>query len=221
MKSIINNIVKASLGLSLLAGLNACNNVSPNTIDLQYPATYTSNVEQTMVVNENKEILVKFKKGLTRAGINEFQAKYGLKTLKVLPATNIHVMKNEIGMRNNQMLNYIQNDPSVLYAEINQEISFGPDYNIVPVFSILNNYENMVGKNVSIKGTYFSSRSGAIIETSKGKLSIVDLDGSVLPRISNMKDGSQISLSGVVKEVRGFNVTNNLGILPVSIKVAK
>ncbi|GIW21312.1 MAG: hypothetical protein KatS3mg068_0319 [Candidatus Sericytochromatia bacterium] len=220
MKKLINNIVKFSLSLSLLAGLNACNNVAPNTIDLQYP-TYASNIEQTMVGNENKEILVKFKKGLTKANINEFQAKYGLRTVKVLPASNIHVMKNEIGMKNEQILGYIQNDPMVLYAEINREISFGPDYNIVPVFNILSNYQNMIGKTISVKGIYFSSRSGAIIETSNGKLSIVDLDSSVLPRITNLKDGSKISITGVVKEVKGFNLTNNIGILPVSIKVSK
>jgi len=220
MRKLINNIVKISLGLSLLAGLNACNNVTPNTIDLQYP-TYTSNIQQTMIGNQNKEILVKFKKGFTKASISEFQAKYGLKTVKVLPASNVHVMKNEVGMRNEQILNYIQNDPSVLYAEINQEISFGPDYNIVPVFNILNNYENMIGKTISVKGVYFSSRSGAIIETNNGKLSVIDIDGTVLPRITNMKDNTKVSLSGVVKEVRGFNMTNNLGIFPVSIKIAK
>jgi len=218
----MKNIIKIALGLSFLVSLNACNTVSPNTVDLHYPSLYTSNIEQTMIVNDNsKEILVKFKKGLMKQGINEFEAKYGLKTVKVLPATNIHVMKNKTGIKNNQLLSYIQNDPSVLYAEINQEIAFGPDYNIVPVFNILSNYENMIGKTVSIRGTYFSSRSGAIIETNKGKLSIVDLDGSVLTRIFNLKDGSKILLSGVIKEVKGFNLTNNLGILPISIKIAK
>ena len=74
----------------------------------------------------------------------------------------------------------------------------------------------MIGKQVDVSGIYKSSRSGAIITTSNGNLSIVDMDGTVVTKLPNMAEGKRVIFSGIIKEIKGFNVTKNVGIMPVS-----
>lgn len=222
MKNIVKKVFTVISLVSIAAGVNACGNANlPAANQLVQAPQYTAFTRE-VENQQNSQLLVKFKKGTSKNGVNEFHAKYGTRTIKVLPAINVHVIETTVGIKSSQLIRYFNNDPLVQYAEINTEISLDTDTIINPVYTIQSvDYERMLNQQISVSGTYYSSRSGAIIETNKGRLSIVDIDGTVLTELPNLSNGSRLALSGIVKRTKGFNSTNDLGIMPVSIKIAR
>lgn len=213
MKNLINNIFTAICLVSLTANLNACGKVEmPVMPDTQFTAT---NLDQAPVSNQ---VLIKFKSGLTKNNIESFHSKYGTKILRIIPGINVYVVETPVDIRAEQLVRFLENDPMVKYAEVNTAIQLNPDAEVNPVYTInpVINYEKMIGKQLDINGVYKSSRSGAIISTKDGNLSIVDLDGTVVINLPGMAESSKVIITGIIKKVKGFNLTNNVGIMPVS-----
>ena len=157
---------------------------------------------------------------MTKNQVSSFHSKYGTKTVKVLPVINVHVIEMaSVGLQANQAVKYINNDPSVLYAETNNVIGLSPE-EIGPIYTIQNTFDlnEMIGKKMDLQGVYQSSKSGAVIQTQSGKLSIVDVDGTVVVKLPNTSNGTRIAISGLVKQVKGFNQTEGIGIMPISMK---
>jgi hypothetical protein len=194
------------VNLPVNAGLNL-NNTSYN-----YTTSSLNNVAQGQ-----KQLLIKFKEGVSDGYIQSFHSKYGTKTIKVISQLGVHVVSIPNGTDSNKMIDIIKKDPLISYVEINNSVSIDP---IVPKYTILSsdNYTQSIGKQVEISGVYKPSRSGAIIYTDSAKISVVDKDGVVLTTISNVREGSKVSITGVIKQVKGFNLTNNIGIIPISLK---
>ncbi len=221
MKNIINKIFTGICLVSIATSINACgrtemvNMQAPVEIAPQYAALH----EQAPTENQ---LLVKFKSGITKSAIEEFNSKYGTKTLKVIPGINVYLIEITLGIRASQLVKYLENDKNVKYAEVNTVVNYNPDSEVNPVYTIMNsNIGTMIGKKVDIKGVYHTTRSGAVIQTENEKLSVVDLDGTVLAKLPKINEGTQLIVSGVVKQVNGFNVTNNIGVMPVEVKKIK
>jgi hypothetical protein len=222
MKRLFNNIVTAICLVSITANLNACGRsnfqaMPEMTADTQYTAL---TLDEAPIHNQ---LLIKFNSGLSKNSIDTFHAKYGIRTLRIIPVINVYVVETPIDIKANQLVEFLGNDPLVKYAEVNTSIELNPDSATNPVYTISTDkdYSQMIGKQTDIKGIYKSSRSGAVVTIGDTTLSIVDLDGTVVTKFPGMTEGTRVVISGVIKEVKGFNVTKNLGIMPVSFNKAK
>ncbi len=218
MKNVINKIFTGICLVSLATSINACGRTQ--MIDMPVPA---DNAPQYVAFHEQSpiesQLLIKFKSGITKSAIEEFNSKYGTRTVKVIPGINVYLVEIVLGIQASKLVKYLENEPLVKYAEVNHSINLNPDQLTEPVYTIMNSdYSSMIGKKINIEGVYHSSRSGAVLQTGNSKLSVVDLDGTVLTKLAKINEGTKVMVSGVIKQVNGFNVTNNLGVMPVDIK---
>lgn len=221
MRNIVNKIFTTVCLVTIASALNACGTTETQIIQPEMIPQYQSSMINEMPQSA-KQILVKFKNTLTKSQVGDFHSKYGTKTVKVLPVINVHVIEMAtMDLHAAQAVKFINNDPSVLYAETNNVIGLTPE-EIGPIYSIQNssNLSEMVGKKMSFQGVYQSSRSGSVLQTTSGKVSIVDVDGTVVTKLPNTTNGTRISISGVVKKVKGFNQTEGIGIMPITMKKA-
>ena len=76
--------------------------------------------------HEPAQVIVRFKPHVLQNDLLEFQAKYGVKILKKLPSLNAYVMvaDSTVWLKASQLVDYMNQDPLVLYAEINATVSF-------------------------------------------------------------------------------------------------
>jgi hypothetical protein len=125
----MNAMIKTTLTLTvatLAMSLTACGNSALPT-QSQSPALVQS-------YQANRQLVVKFKASMSTAAVHEFNAKYGFRTVKVLPAINAQVVEVDptVGLKLTQIVAYLQADPSVAYAEINGTMQASP----MPVMKI-------------------------------------------------------------------------------------
>lgn len=199
---------------AVLSTLTACGQTQmpvSASLPLNLPAVST---QANIPMAARPSLLVKFKPGVSSKAINEFHAKYGTHTLNVLPNINVHViaLDQAVGLQSAQLLSYVQRDLLVEYAELNGTMQLTQQTAVTP------DYSKMVGQQVTITGTYTTSRSGAIVQTPQGALSIVDNQNRPLVQMPQMAPGRAIRIIGVITPVNGFNMTQNLGVLPMQIK---
>ena len=160
---------------------------------------------------KNNEIMVKFKDKTSKKQIDEFTAKYGTKVLKVISGINTYVLEVPKETKADKLIKTLKTEKIIQSVEANQEVSLSP---IKVETKAQVNYNDMIGKTVKLKGTLSLSRSGAIIETKEGNLSIIDKNNKVLMSYMTFKNGDEVEISGTIKSIKGFNITNNLAILP-------
>jgi len=223
MKStLIKKIISAGFFVVLAGSLNACGRAELPVYNYSMPQpTYTA--FNNTAPEQKEQILVKFKKRISSVTSNEFNAKYGVKTAKVIPGIDVHVVESTEGsfVPAEQLVRHISADPLVKYAEVNGKVIVDPVMiKVNPIFSTLKveNYQKMIGKKIAVNGTYRSSRSGAVVQINdEVRLSIVDLDGTVVNSMPKLTEGAKITVYGLIKEVKGFNLTNNIGIMPVTL----
>lgn len=220
MKNIVNKILSVATLVTISASLSACGReelvVSPEM--MMAPEYSIAMIDQNA---QKPEILVKFKKTMSKASVDEFSSKYGVRTLRVIPVVDVHVIQLDgLSVQAQQLVKYLNNDPAVKFAEINKTITYTPDQLSNPVYSIQTQKVNleMTGEKVDVNGIYKTDRSGAYLETQFGRISIVDLDGTVLTKVAKVKAGSYVTVSGIVKEVKGFNLSKGVGIMPTDLK---
>jgi predicted small lipoprotein YifL/uncharacterized protein with GYD domain len=117
--------------LMMLTSLTACGRSAlPTSVMMPMQAQSMSQTQQA------QELVVRFKAGMSRAALNEFHAKYGTRTVKVLPQINAHVlaMHESIGVQVTQVARYMQQDPMVAYVEVNGRIDLNPVMTAKPIF---------------------------------------------------------------------------------------
>lgn len=201
---------------ALLSTLTACGHTQmPVSASLPMNNLPVVSAQANAPLAARPSLLVKFKPGVSALAINEFHAKYGTHTLNVLPNINVHViaLDQAVGVQSRQLLSYVQRDRLVEYAELNGTMQLTQQTAVTP------DYSKMVGQQVTITGIYTTSRSGAIIQTPQGALSIVDNQNRPLVQMPQMAPGRTIRISGVITPVDGFNLTQNLGVLPMQVSV--
>lgn len=194
MKNIVNRVFTAVCLFTIASGLSACGNTDAPMMMEIAPQYQASMVDYQAPQQIAKQILVKFRTNMTKNQVSDFHSKYGTKTIKVLPVINVHVVEMaSIGLQATQAVKYINNDPSVLYAETNNVIGLTPD-EIGPIYTIQNTFDltEMLGKKMDLQGVYQSSKSGSVITTQLGKLSIIDVDGTVVTKLPNTNNGTRI-----------------------------
>lgn len=223
--NILNKILSVVTLFALSLSMTACGKTEIVTVAPEMVAP------QQIIANQNintletpDQILVKFKNNTTKSSIREFQSKYGMKVVKTISTVNVHVMEQDgPGVKVEQLVKYLSKDPMVKYAEINNTLNYTPDQLSTPVYTIQSGMDlkNMKGEKVELYGTYYSTRSGAYIETQYGKVSVVDVDGTVLAKVGELKNGSSVSVSGIIKNTKGMNLTNGIGIMPITFENAR
>lgn len=223
--NILNKILSVVTLFALSLSMTACGKTEIVTVAPEMVAP------QQIIANQNintletpDQILVKFKNNTTKSSIREFQSKYGMKVVKTIPTVNVHVMQQDgPGVKVEQLVKYLSKDPMVKYAEVNNALSYTPDQLSTPVYTIQSgmDFKNMTGEKVELYGTYYSTRSGAYIETQYGKVSVVDIDGTVLAKVGELRNGSSVSVSGIIKSAKGMNLTNGIGIMPIAFENAR
>ncbi|MFN4150039.1 MAG: S8 family serine peptidase [Candidatus Sericytochromatia bacterium] len=223
--NILNKVLSVVTLFALSLSMTACGRTEIVTVapEMVAPQQYAIN-QNVNVLETEDQILVKFKNNTTKSSIKEFNSKYGMKIVKTIPVVNVHVMQQDgPGIKAEQLVKYLSKDPMVKYAEINNVVSYSPDQLSTPVYTIQSgmDFNKMTGEKVEIYGTYYSSRSGAYIETQYGKISVVDIDGTVLAKVGELKNGSSVSVSGIVKNVKGMNLTKGIGIMPITFENAR
>jgi predicted small lipoprotein YifL len=118
--------------LMMLTSLTACGRSALPTSAMMPMASL-----QAQSMNQQpQELVVRFKTGMNRATLNEFHAKYGTRTVKVLPQINAHVlvMHESIGVQVTQVARYMQQDPMVAYVEVNGRVDLNPVITAKPIF---------------------------------------------------------------------------------------
>jgi hypothetical protein len=222
MKNLYKNIATAFCLVSLAASLNACGRAELTAMpQIEAGPVYSANTLDAAPISN--QLLIKFKTGITKNAMDTFHSKYGVRTIKILPLINVHLVETPVDIRATQLVKYLENDPMVEYAEVNTSINLNPDVETEPVYSISGNvnYSQMIGKQTDVIGSYNSSRSGAVITVNNTTLSVVDLDGKVITKLPGTAEGSRVSITGIIREVKGFNITRNLGIMPVAFNKVK
>ncbi|PIW45645.1 hypothetical protein COW20_19225 [bacterium (Candidatus Blackallbacteria) CG13_big_fil_rev_8_21_14_2_50_49_14] len=117
-------MIKTTLTLTLATvalSLTACGHSALPTQMSQAPALVQS-------AQAPRQLVVKFKLNMSTAAVHEFNAKYGFRTLRVIPEINAQIVEvdSTVGLKLNQIIHYLQADPSVEYAEINGKMSAAP-----------------------------------------------------------------------------------------------
>lgn len=122
------------LALTLIAMsslLTACGQSSLPVQNAQMPL-------QAQSVQQNREILVKFKGQMQQTDLHSFNAKFGLHTVQTLPSLNVQVMRidDTVALPMQKVLHYIQADQRVEYAEVNGKMKVNPEYQmkISPIY---------------------------------------------------------------------------------------
>ena len=112
----------AALVAVLTYSLTGCGQMMPSATPSPSNSLSARNGAQA-----SQELLVKFKSQINSHSIQTFHAQYGLRTLRVIPGVNVHVMTVTNGRSMSQVLAQVSKNPMVEYAEPNHGISLNDD----------------------------------------------------------------------------------------------
>jgi hypothetical protein len=86
----------------------------------------------------NQQIMVRFRPEATRTALMQFNNRYGMRTVRFNTELNVFVMES-VNPRANitTLINAMSKDPSVMFAEVNQQIQVNPvvDMQVKPIFN--------------------------------------------------------------------------------------
>lgn len=166
----------------------------------------------------NNQVLIRFKDTYKESDINKFITDFHLKKVKVLSGLNLHVLEIPKNMKSAQVVKKVEKVGIVKYVEENTQVDL--DKAFPPVTEKLD-YTKMLGKEITITGLYESNRAGSMFSNDNGSISLIDLDNRVILRLPNIKEGSTLKLTGVVRKIKGYNVTNDMGLLVINAEEIK
>lgn len=120
----MSKIVFAALLAVLTYSLTGCGQMLPSATPSSTASLKASNMVRFTEGQSTQEILVKFKTSINASSIQTFQARHGLRTLRVIPGLNVHVMTaTTTRLPLDQLLVQMNADPLVEYAEINRSVT--------------------------------------------------------------------------------------------------
>lgn len=166
----------------------------------------------------NNQVLVRFKDTYKEADINKFITDFNLKKVKVLSGLNLHVLEVPKNMKPAQVVKKVEKVGIVKYVEENTQVD------LTKAFSQTTeklDYTKMLGKEITITGLYEANRAGAMFSNDNGAISLIDLDNRVILRLPNIKEGSNLKLTGIVRKIKGYNVTSDMGLLVINAEQLK
>lgn len=166
----------------------------------------------------NNQVLIRFKEEYKKNDIDKFINSYKLKNLKVLSGINIYVLEVPKDIKNTDFVKKVEKVGIVKYVEANKNVDLSRNF---VKESEKVDYSKLLDKEVTITGMYEYNRAGAMFSNDSGSISLVDLDNRVILRLPENKDGSKLQITGIVRKIKGYNVTNDLGLLPISVKEVK
>ena len=117
----------AALVAVLTYSLTGCGQMMPSATKTSSNSLSARNVVRAGGAQASQELLVKFKSQINPSSIQTFHAQYGLRTLRVIPGLNVHVMTVTNGRSMAQVLAQVSKNPMVEYAEPNHGISLNDD----------------------------------------------------------------------------------------------
>lgn len=129
MKTRINTIITSLVAASTILAVTGCGRVNnPMTAAMPLQPVYTQAAPQ--------QVLVTFKANVTRQSINEFHAKYGTRTVQILPQLNTHVVELDrtVGIQAVQLVKYLKKDTLVAHVELNHSIQADMPITVKPIF---------------------------------------------------------------------------------------
>lgn len=163
----------------------------------------------------NNQVLIRFKDTYKESDINKFIKEFNLKKVKVLSGLNIHVLEVPKNIKSEQLVKKVGKVGIVKYVEENTQVDLTKDFTKTTEKL---DYTKILGKEITITGIYESSRAGAMFSNDNGSISLIDLDNRVLLKLPNIKEGSSLKLTGIVRKIKGYNVTNDMGLLVINIE---
>lgn len=116
----MSKIILAALMAVLTYSLTGCGQALPSATGSNANSFSARNTAQ-------QELLVKFKSQITPSSISIFHAQHGLRTVRVIPGLNVHVMTVTNGRSLSQVLAQVSKSPMVEYAEPNHGINLNDD----------------------------------------------------------------------------------------------
>lgn len=166
----------------------------------------------------NNQILIRFKETSKETEINKFITDFKLKKLKILSGINLYVLEVPTNMKPAQAIKKLEKISMVKYVEENKQIELNTNL-VEPSEKV--NYAKMLGKEITITGLYEANRAGAMFSNDNGTISLIDLDNRVLLKLPNIQEGSNLKLTGIVRKIKGYNVTNDIGLLVTNVEEIK
>lgn len=166
----------------------------------------------------NNQVLIRFKDTYKEADINKFITDFNLKKVKVLSGLNLYVLEVPKNMKPVQVVKKVEKVGIVKYVEENTQVD------LTKAFSQTTeklDYTKMLGKEITITGLYEANRAGAMFSNDNGAISLIDLDNRVILRLPNIKEGSNLKLTGIVRKIKGYNVTSDMGLLVINAEQLK
>lgn len=164
------------------------------------------------------QILIRFKEGYKNSDIEKFITTQKFKKLKILSGINIYVFETPSGMKSDEAVKKVEKNGIVKYVESNKHVDISKAFS-APIEKV--DYSKMLNKEVTVTGMYEYNRAGAMLSNDNGAISLIDLDNRVLLRLPSAKDGIKIKATGIIRKIKGYNVTNDIGFLPVSVEEVK
>jgi len=121
----MNAMIKTTLTLTVATLALSLTGCGKTALPMQSQA---SALVQAYQAQAPRQLVVKFKLSMSTAAVHEFNAKYGFRTVKVLPEINAHVVEvdSTVGLKLAQIINYLKADPTVAYAEVNGTMQVAP-----------------------------------------------------------------------------------------------
>lgn len=116
----MSKMILAALVAVLTYSLTGCGQALPSATSTGAKSFSARNTAQ-------QELLVKFKSQIAPSSISTFHAQYGLRTLRVIPGLNVHVMAVTGSRSFSQVLAQVSKSPLVEYAEANHGINLNDD----------------------------------------------------------------------------------------------
>lgn len=120
----MSKFILAALVAVLTYSLTGCGQVMPSATQTKSNSLSARNVA-------GQELLVKFKSSITSSSIQIFHAQHGVRTVRVIPGLNVHVMTVTNGRSMAQVIAQVSKSPMVEYVEPNQGISINDDQPIL------------------------------------------------------------------------------------------
>ena len=114
--------ILAALVAVLTYSLTGCGQMVPSAGMTASDTLSARNAARAGGAQATQELLVKFKSQINPSSIQTFHAQFGLRTLRVIPGLNVHVMTVTGSRSMAQVLAQVSQHPMVEYAEPNQGI---------------------------------------------------------------------------------------------------